>query len=81
MDMGVIHALKCKYRVKLAKKFLAILEINPKPKVKDMDLYEALLMLKQSWDKVSEQTFKNCFVKSGLNSNLALKIWIYSNLI
>ncbi len=47
MDMGVIHALKCKYRVKLAKKLLAILEINPKPTVKDIDLYEALLILKR----------------------------------
>ncbi len=39
MEMGVIHALKCKYRVKLAKKLLAILEINPKLIVKDIDLY------------------------------------------
>jgi hypothetical protein len=31
--------LKCKYRVKLAKKLLAILEINPKLIVKDIDLY------------------------------------------
>jgi hypothetical protein len=58
MDMGVIHALKCKYRVKLAKKLMAILEINPKPAVKDIDLYEALLMLKQSWDELYEQPLK-----------------------
>jgi hypothetical protein len=87
MDMGVIHALKCKYRVKLAKKLLAILEINPKPTVKDIGLYEALLILKQSWDEVSEQTIKNCFVKSGfklesnaenldsLESNFDIEFW------
>jgi hypothetical protein len=82
MDMGVIHALKCKYGVKLTKKLLAILEINPKPTVKDIDSYEALLMLKQSWNEVSEHTIKNCFVKSSFKLEpKAENLDIYSNLI
>jgi hypothetical protein len=66
MDMGVIHALKCSYRSKLARKLLALLEKKPKPTVKDIDLYDSLIMLKDSWNEISEQTIRNCFIKSGL---------------
>jgi hypothetical protein len=44
MDMGVIHAIKCLYHVKVARKLLA----KPNPTPKDIDLYDALIMLKQS---------------------------------
>jgi len=44
MDMGVIHAIKCLYRVKVARKLLA----KPNPTPKDIDLYDAFIMLKQS---------------------------------
>jgi hypothetical protein len=69
MDMGVIHAIKCLYRVKVARKLLALIETKPNPTPKDIDLYDALIMLKQSWDEISVETVKNCFVKSGFQLN------------
>jgi hypothetical protein len=66
MDMGVIHSLKCIYRLKLVRKLLALLETTVEPTVKDIDLYEALIMLINAWNEVSEVTIKNCFIKSGL---------------
>lgn len=69
MDMGVIHSIKSKYRVKIARKLLALLEIKETIEPKDIDLYEAILMLKESWDEVSSTTIKNCFTKSGFTIN------------
>jgi hypothetical protein len=67
MDMGVIHSIKSNYRLKIARKLLVLLETEPNPTVKDIDLYDALIMLKTSWDEVSAETIKNCFIKSGLS--------------
>jgi hypothetical protein len=41
MDMGVIHAIKCLYHVKVVRKLLALIETNPKSTPKDIDLYNA----------------------------------------
>lgn len=69
MDMGVIHSLKSLYRLKIARKLLALLECKPNPTVKDINLYEGLMMLKSAWDEVSKKTIRNCFIKSGLKFN------------
>jgi hypothetical protein len=74
MDMGVIHAIKCLYRVKVARKLLALIETKPNPTPKNIDLYDALIMLKQSWDEISAETVKNCFVKSGFQLNFVESI-------
>jgi hypothetical protein len=63
--MGVIHSLKTMYRVKLVRKLLALYAINKKATVKDIELLDALIMLKNSWDEVTQQTIRNCFIKSG----------------
>jgi hypothetical protein len=67
MDMGVIHSIKSNYRLKIARKLLVLLETEPNPTVKDIDLYDALIMLKSSRDEVSAETVKNYFIKSGLS--------------
>ncbi len=69
MDMGVIHAIKCLYRVKEARKLLVLIETKPNPTPKGFDLFDALKMFKQPWDKISVETVKNCFVKSGFQLN------------
>jgi hypothetical protein len=75
MDMGIIHSIKSNYRLKLAQKLLALLDSKSNPTAKDIDLYDALIMLKDSWDEVSIETIKNCFVKSGLKfTNTDLEI-------
>ncbi len=65
----VIHAIKCFHRVKVARKLLALIETKPNPMLKDIDLYDALIMLKQPLDEISVETVKNCFVKSGFKLN------------
>ncbi len=67
MDMGVIHLLKSIYRSKLVRKLVALIDNNSKPDVKNVDLYEVLIMLKRSWNEVTEETIRNCFKKSGLS--------------
>jgi hypothetical protein len=47
MDMGVIHAIKCLYRVKEARKLLVLIETKPNPTPKGFDLFDALKMFKQ----------------------------------
>ncbi len=75
MDMRIIHSIKSNYRLKLARKLLALLDPKSNPTVKDIDLYDALIMLEDSWDEVSIETIKNCFVKSGLKfTNTDLEI-------
>jgi hypothetical protein len=65
MDMKVIHSVKYNYRLKLVRRLLALIETNSRPTVKDINLYDALIMLKNSWDEVNSQCIKNCFIKSG----------------
>jgi hypothetical protein len=48
MDMGVIYAIKCLYRVKEARKLLTLIETKSNRMPKDIDLCDALIMLKQS---------------------------------
>jgi alpha-galactosidase/6-phospho-beta-glucosidase family protein len=49
------------------RKLVALIDNNLKPDVKNVDLYEFLIMLKRSWNEVTEQTIRNCFKKSGLS--------------
>ncbi len=75
MYMGIIHSIKSNYRLKLARKLLVLLDTKSNPTIKNIDLYDALIMLKDSWDEVSIETIKNCFVKSSLKfTNTDLEI-------
>jgi hypothetical protein len=76
MDMGVIPTIKCLCHVKVAPKLLALIETKLNPTPKDIDLYDALIMLKQSRDEISAETVKDCFVKSSfqLNSVESIKV-------
>lgn len=71
MDQGIIRALKAKYRSHAVRKLINALEKNePIPK---FSILSAMYMLKKAWDEVSNQTFTNCFKKSGISQKDAEK--------
>ena len=70
LDMGVIHSLKAKYRQKLIRKMLAIFQSKGGFESKDITLYEAIVMLNNSWNEVTVETIQNCFKKCSIGSSL-----------
>lgn len=71
MDQGIIRALKAKYRSQAVRKLINALEKNePIPK---FSILSAIYMLKKTWDDVLNQTFTNCFKKSGISQKDAEK--------
>ena len=65
MDQGVIRSLKAKYRSLAVKKQIAALE-----KGKEMlkfSILTAMFMLTKAWNSIPDQTFINCFKKSGIS--------------
>jgi hypothetical protein len=48
---------------------LALFETNNQFNTKDIDLYEAIIMLTNAWNQMNADVIKNCFRKSGLKSN------------
>lgn len=68
MDQGVIKSLKAHYRRKLV---LNLLE-KGHDKFK-ISLLEAIRLIAESWNIVSDKTIQNCFIKSGLKSKHFLK--------
>ncbi|XP_054155943.1 tigger transposable element-derived protein 4-like [Oppia nitens] len=69
MDAGVIHCLKSNYRKKLVRRLLALYEDNNSFDVKNITLYEAILMLSNSWDDINSQIITNCFKKCGIGES------------
>ena len=65
MDQGIIRALKAKYcSLAVCKLILALEKKEPIPK---FSVLSAMYMLKKAWDAISNQTFTNCFRKSGIS--------------
>ena len=71
MDRGIIRALKAKYRSQAVRKLIKALE--KKESIPKFSILSALYMLKKAWDDVSNQTFTNCFRKSGISEKDAEK--------
>ena len=64
MDQGIIRALKAKHRsLTICKLILALEKTEPIPK---FSILSTMYMLKKTWDAISNQTFNNCFRKSGI---------------
>ena len=61
MDAGVIRCLKAQYRNSLAK--LRLLAFEEKRDFK-VDVLQAMRLLTQAWNSVSEVTIQNCFKKA-----------------
>ena len=69
MDAGVIHSLKASYRKRLVKRFLAIYEEKKCFDLKDIDLYDAIILLNNIWQDMDPTIIKNCFHQSGFLSH------------
>ena len=61
MDMGVIHSLKAHYKNEMSSRKNSAIGNNIQLK---LNLLEAIHILKDSWEKVTESTFQNCFFKA-----------------
>jgi hypothetical protein len=69
MDMGVIHTLKANYRRKLVRRMIAIFEAKGSCIPRDINLYEAIIMLSNAWNEMNPTVIRNCFKKCGFISN------------
>ena len=72
MNQGIIRALKAKYRSLAIRKFILALE-NKEP-IPKFSILSPMYMLKKVWDAISNQTFTNCFRKSGISEKDAEKV-------
>ena len=71
MDQDIIRALKAKYRSLAIHKL--ILALEKKELIPTFSILSAMYMLKKAWDAISNQTFTNCFRKSGISEKDAEK--------
>ncbi|XP_049956940.1 tigger transposable element-derived protein 6-like [Schistocerca serialis cubense] len=73
LDLGIIHALKVKYRTALVKKALNLMD-QRKPGSQQssqlkLNILQAINLIMYSWREVSAETIKNCFTKAGFCEN------------
>ena len=71
IEQGIIRALKAKYRSLAVRKL--ILALEKKEPIPKFSILSAMYMLKKAWDAISNQTFTNCFRKSGISEKSAEK--------
>lgn len=66
--MILFRSLKAKYRSLVIRKIIRSVEKNRE--LASTSILEAMVMLRKSWDDVSEQTIVNCFRKAGISREL-----------
>lgn len=66
MDQGIIWSLKQTYRKEL---LLKILEMQATDRNVSISILDAIIILHNSWTKVSTETIRNCFHRAGLIKN------------
>ena len=71
MDQGIIRALKAKYRSLAVRKMIKALD--EKASIPKFSILTAMFMLRKAWDDIADQTFTNCFRKSGISQRDAEK--------
>lgn len=65
MDQGVIKALKTQYRKLQVLQMIQNIE-NSKP-INSLSVLDAILMISEAWEKVTQTTITNCFRHAGFN--------------
>ncbi|XP_047098367.1 tigger transposable element-derived protein 6-like [Schistocerca piceifrons] len=73
LDLGIIHALKVKYRTALVKEALILMdqrkpESQPSSQLK-LNILQAMNLIMRSWREVSAENIENCFTKAGFCEN------------
>ena len=71
MDQGIIRALKAKYRSLAVRKLIRALD--EEASIPKFSILAAMFMLRKAWGDVANQTFTNCFWKSGISQKDAEK--------
>ena len=69
MDQGVIRSSKCKYRTRLIKTIIDVID-NGK-QVPGISILETMKMLAHSWSEISESAIINCFCKAGFKEGVS----------
>lgn len=64
MDAGIIRNFKLKYRKSLLSHYVG--QIDAVGKFQPISMKEALYLVKDSWDVVSQDTIRNCFQHTGI---------------
>lgn len=72
LDQGVIQNFKTHYRATIIKHLLPNMEANNSARdlVKSINVLDALYFFKESWNKVTPETIKNCFRKAGFTKEI-----------
>lgn len=63
MDQGVIKNLKQIYRKKCVQRLIRNIESGKE--IHDINLLDAIVIIRKSWEEVKESTISNCFRKAG----------------
>ena len=74
LDQGIITNLKGHYRSKLHYRIIQAMDLNPSLTLteaqKKASMLDALHLIAESWDMVSEETIKNCFKHGGFAAKM-----------
>lgn len=62
-DAGIIHAFKCHYRRAVLRHLINSSATQASDKI---DLYKALLWIREAWKTISVETIRNCWLKTQL---------------
>lgn len=66
MDQGIIQNLKVHYRKRLLRRRIAAIDSGENF---TFNLLDAVFLLRQAWNEVTESTISNCFRKAGFLFN------------
>ena len=67
-DMGIISNLKCHYRGTMLRRLINFIDDGNDYSTFKFTLLDAVVLLKQAWEKVEPATIRNCFRKAGFRA-------------
>ncbi|XP_045541632.1 tigger transposable element-derived protein 4-like [Papilio machaon] len=69
MDQGIIRSLKTNFRKNLVLKMINCLDANEDNSSTKITVLDAILMVNDAWNKMSQSTIHNCFKHAGFIEN------------
>ena len=70
MDQGIIRSLKTNFRKNLVLKMINSLDANEDNSSTKITVLDAILMVNDAWNKMTQSTIHNCFKHAGFIENL-----------